>query len=385
MTGSAAPSYSPPGGAGVQRPREGHVRSRAALLFESPGRYEVCDVDLDPPKEHEVLVRMAASGLCHSDVHYLVGDHSTILPMCAGHEGAGIVEEVGPGVVGLRPGDHVVASFIPGCGRCRYCAAGRSNLCALGAHIQRGPQLDGTYRMHHQGRDIAQFLLISTFSAWSVVPEHSLVRVPDDVPLETVCLLGCGVGTGFGSAVNAAGVRPGDAVIVMGVGGVGINAVQGAALAGAASVIAVDPVPFKREMAAKLGATHTFAHIDEAADLARSITDGQGADSAIVTVDVPTGQHVGQAFDAVGKGGTVVVTGMASMKESPAIPISLLLLAGYEKRIQGCLFGMCNPAVDILRQVDLYRAGHLKLDELVDAPLLDRRDQPGRRRPSPGT
>jgi S-(hydroxymethyl)glutathione dehydrogenase/alcohol dehydrogenase len=156
-------------------------------------------------------------------------------------------------------------------------------------------------------------------------------------------------------------------VIIMGVGGVGINAVQGAALAGASAVIAVDPMPFKLEMAAKLGATKTFSHIDEAADYARSITDGQGADSAIVTIDVVTGEHVAQAFEAIAKGGTVVVTGMASIKGHVGIPVSVLMLAGYQKRIQGCLYGMGSPAVDVLREIDLYRAGHLKLDELITA------------------
>ncbi len=341
------------------------MQARAALLKAIPGRYEIRDVELDDPKEHEVLVRYVASGICHSDVHFLTGEHLGIVPMCGGHEGAGVVEAIGPGVTGLRVGDHVVASFIPSCGRCRYCAAGRANLCNLGAKLQLGPQLDGTYRMHDDGEPISQFLLISTFSPWSVVPEQSLVKVPKDVPLETVCLLGCGVGTGLGSALNAAGVRAGDNVIVMGVGGVGINAVQGAAIAGAATVVAVDPVPFKRDMAEKFGATHTYAGIAEAAEFVRSITNGQGADSAICTMDGPTGEDVAAAFDAISKGGTVVVTGMASHHEPPGIPVSLLMLAGMEKRIQGCLFGMCSPAVDILRQIDLYRAGRLKLDELV--------------------
>jgi NDMA-dependent alcohol dehydrogenase len=329
------------------------MRTPAALLMEIPGRYEIHDVELDDPKDHEVLVRYVASGICHSDVHFLTGEHLGVVPMCGGHEGAGVVEAVGPGVRGLAPGDHVVASFIPSCGRCRYCAAGRANLCQLGAYLQLGPQLDGTYRMHLEGQDISQFLLISTFSPWSVVPEDSLVKVPDDVPLDVVCLLGCGVGTGFGSAVNAAGVRPGHNVIVMGVGGVGINAVQGAALSGAATIVAVDPLPFKREMAEKLGATHSFAEIGEATHFVRSITDGQGADAAILTMDGPTGDDAAAGFDAVSKGGTVVV------------PVSLLMLAGMEKRIQGCLFGMCSPAVDILRQIDLYRAGRLRLDELI--------------------
>jgi NDMA-dependent alcohol dehydrogenase len=341
------------------------MRTRAALLETIPGRYEIRDVELDEPRDHEVLVRYVASGICHSDVHFLRGEHLGIAPMCGGHEGAGVVEAVGPGVVDLAPGDHVVASFIPSCGRCRYCAAGRSNLCQLGAKLQLGPQLDGTYRMHAGGVDISQFLLISTFSPWSVVPEASLVRVPSDVPLETVCLLGCGVGTGFGSAVNAAGVRPGDTVVVAGVGGVGINAVQGASIAGAAVVVAVDPEPFKRETALQLGATHAYADLAAATDFVRSVTDGQGADSAICTMDGPTGDDVAAAFEAISKGGTVVVTGMASHHSPPGIPVSLLALAGFEKRIQGCLFGMCSPHVDILRQIDLYRAGRLKLDELV--------------------
>jgi NDMA-dependent alcohol dehydrogenase len=341
------------------------MKSRAAVLFESPGRYEVVDVEVDEPKAHEVLVRYVASGLCHSDVHVLDGSHGSPLPMCAGHEGAGVVEQVGPGVVGLAPGDHVVASFIPSCGRCRYCAQGRSNLCQLGAHLQSGPMLDGTYRMHHDGRDLHQFLLISTFSQYAVVSENSLVKVPDDVPLETVCLLGCGVGTGLGSATNAAEVRPGDNVMVLGAGGVGMSAVQGAALAGAATVVVVDPVPFKREMAEKLGATHTYADIAEATDFVRSISDGQGAESAILCMGQPTNADVALAFDAVAKGGTVVLTGMASGAEPVGIPIHLLALAGMQKTIKGSLFGMCSPPVDILRQIDLYRAGKLKLDEMI--------------------
>ena len=341
------------------------MQSRAAVLFESPGRWEVVDIEVDEPKEHEVLVRMVASGLCHSDVHYNLGDQVTILPACGGHEGSGVVEAIGPGVSWLKPGDHVVTSFIASCGHCRYCASGRQNLCADGALLQRGPQLDGTYRMHHGGNDLYQFMLLGTFSAWATLSERSVVKVPEDLPLEPLCLLGCGVGTGFGSATKAAQVQTGDVVIIMGVGGVGINAVQGAALAGASAVIAVDPVPFKLEVAAKLGATHTFSHIDQAADFARSITDGQGADSVIVTIDVPTGHHVGQAVDAIGKGGTVVITGIASMKADPVIPVHIGVLAGYQKRIQGSLYGMGSPNIEVLREIDLYRAGHLKLDELV--------------------
>jgi NDMA-dependent alcohol dehydrogenase len=341
------------------------MKSRAAVLRESPGRYEVVEVDVDDPQDHEVLVRYAASGLCHSDVHFLTGDHAGPLPFCGGHEGAGVIEAVGPGVSSLKPGDHVVASFIPSCGRCRYCASGRMNLCQLGAHLQAGPMPDGTYRMHLDGADLHQFLLISTFSQYAVVSENSLVKVASDLPLDTICLLGCGVGTGFGSATNSADVRPGDVVMVVGVGGVGTSAVQGAALAGASAVVAVDPVAFKREMAEKLGATATFETMAEAADFVRGITDGQGADSAILTMGSPTNADVAEAFAAIGKGGTVVVTGMAAISEPVGIPVHLLELGGMQKTIKGSLFGMCNPPSDILRQIDLYRAGKLRLDEMI--------------------
>jgi S-(hydroxymethyl)glutathione dehydrogenase/alcohol dehydrogenase len=341
------------------------MKSRAAVLFESPGRYRVVDVDVDEPKAHEVLVKYTASGLCGSDVHFSSGSSLGPMPFCAGHEGAGVVQEVGPGVTAVRPGDHFVASFVPSCGRCRYCASGRSNLCQLGAYLQTGPMMDGTYRMHYEGQDLHQFLLISTFAQYAVVPEASLVKVPDDVPLETVCLLGCGVGTGLGSSVYAADVRPGDNVMILGAGGVGMNAVQGAALAGAATVTVVDPVSFKREMAEKLGATHTFADIAEATDFVRSITDGQGADSAVLAMFEPTNGDLAAAFDAVSKGGIVVLTGMARTDEPIGIPIHLLAIAGMQKTIRGNIFGMCNPAVDVLRQIDLYRAGKLRLDEMI--------------------
>jgi S-(hydroxymethyl)glutathione dehydrogenase/alcohol dehydrogenase len=182
--------------------------------------------------------------------------------------------------------------------------------------------------------------------------------------LLSAALLGCGVPTGWGSAVNAAQVQPGQVIIVMGVGGIGINAVQGAAHAGATRLIAADPVPLKQEAALRLGATDAVSSIDEAADLARSLTNGQGADAAIVTVGVVSGEHIGQAFDSVRKGGTVVVTGVAPM-DVAAIPISPFLLAMFQKRLQGCLYGMMSPATDVLRLLGMYEQGQLKLDELV--------------------
>ena len=341
------------------------MRTRAALLMQQPGKWEVVDADLDGPQEHEVLVRMVATGLCHSDDHVAKGDGRIgHFPYCGGHEGAGVIEEVGPGVRGLRPGDHIVTSFIPGCGRCRWCASGQQNLCDSGALLSGGTAMDGGFRMHYRGSDVARSSLIGAFSELSVMPEWSCVGIPDHIPLLSASLLGCGVPTGWGSAVNAAQAGPGDVIIVMGVGGIGINAVQGAAHAGATRVIAVDPVALKRETAMRLGATDAVASIEEGAELARALTNGQGADATIVTVGVLSGEHLAAAFDSVRKAGTVVVTAVAPMALD-SIPISPFMLAMFQKRLQGCLYGMMSPSADVGRLLRMYEEGQLKLDELV--------------------
>ena len=206
---------------------------------------------------------------------------------------------------------------------------------------------------------------ISTFCETTTVSEDSCVKVPDDIPLEVACLVGCGVGTGWGSAVNAGGVQPGNTTIVMGIGGIGINAVQGASHAGASNIIAVDPVAFKREKAQELGATHAVETMEEATELAKQFTNGQGADQTIVTVGVIKPEHVGQAMASIRKAGTVVVTALGNIADTTPIPISLADVTLFQKRIQGAMFGMSNPNWDILRQLELYRSGVLKLDELV--------------------
>jgi NDMA-dependent alcohol dehydrogenase len=344
------------------------MRTRGAVIRSSPGQYECIELDLDEPRQDELLVRMVAAGLCHSDDHLATGDLRTgMLPMAGGHEGSGVVERVGPNTADFEVGDHVVFSFLAACGRCRWCATGHQNLCNVGATILSGarPGDPTSFRLRTTDGDrVGQMSGISTFCEYTVVSVMSAVKVPKDLPLETLCLLGCGVGTGWGSSVNSAAVAPGDAVIVMGVGGIGINAVQGAAHGGASHVIAVDPVAMKREKALELGATHAFADIAEAASFAKSVTDGQGADSAIVAVGVVTGEHVAQAFAAIRKAGTVVVTGIGPQSDV-GIPVSLLELTLSQKRIQGSLFGACNPTADIPRQVQMYREGQLKLDELI--------------------
>jgi NDMA-dependent alcohol dehydrogenase len=349
------------------------MKTRSAVISqaptkESPGKYEVVEIDLEEPRQGEILVKMAASGLCHSDDHIATGDIPVATyPFIGGHEGSGVVEQVGPNTSGYEVGDHVIFSFLPGCGRCRWCAAGMQNLCDLGAGLLSGgrPEDPTSYRAHlPDGTNVGQMCGIGTFSEYSTVSLNSAVKIDKDLPLDKVCLLGCGVGTGWGSAVNSADVRPGDTVIVMGIGGIGINAVQGAAHAGASNVIAVDPVAFKREKAMELGATHTFDNIAEADEFAKSQTNGQGADSVIVTIGVVHGEHVAQAFAATRKAGTVVVTGLGDITEV-GIPVSIGELTLFQKRIQGSLFGQSSPSSDILRQAQMYRDGKIKLDELV--------------------
>ncbi|TVT53937.1 NDMA-dependent alcohol dehydrogenase [Amycolatopsis rhizosphaerae] len=341
------------------------MKTQAAILRQAPGKWEIVELDLEEPRQGEVLVKLAASGLCHSDDHVVTGDlPSGTYPICGGHEGAGVVEQVGPNTPGFEVGDHVVFSFLPGCGRCRWCAAGKQNLCDAGARILEGDRVTepGSFRMHLDGRPVAQMCGVSTFSRYTTASTLSTVKIPRDIPLDKACLVGCGVGTGWGSAVNAGDVQPGDTVVVMGIGGVGINAVQGAAHAGASHVIAVDPVAFKREKALELGATEAYASMEEATESARDHTAGQGADVAVVTVGVTEGTHVAQAFGSIRKAGTVVVTGAGA---TIGIPVSLVELAMMQKRIQGALFGSSSPSADILKWLRLYQEGSLKLDELV--------------------
>lgn len=310
---------------------------------------------------------MKAAGLCHSDDHFATGDQSPgIVPLVGGHEGAGIVEAVGPGMTDVEVGDHVVFSFLPVCGRCEWCARGMQNLCNLGAFLSTGSRFEepGTYRLSLDGQPVGSLASLGTFAERVTVSAISAIKIDPSIPFEIACLTGCGVGTGWGAAVYSAEVGADDVVIVMGIGGIGINAVQGAAAAGAAAVIAVDPVEFKRDWALKLGATHAFGDIAEAADLARSLTNGQGADAAIVCVGVTTGRHIGQGLDAVRKGGTCVAVGIgdAKVKEGD-IDLHHLILA--QKRLQGSLFGASSPTADIPAQLKAYQDGRLHLAELV--------------------
>lgn len=341
------------------------MKTQAAILWERGGPWSVEEIDLDPPKAGEVLVELGGSGLCHSDEHVLTGDLPWPLPMIGGHEGAGIVLETGPGITTLQPGDRVIFGFIPACGRCQACSSGMQNLCELGQYLGDGKQIsDHTARHHARGQDLGLMCLLGTFAQHTVVSETNCIKIDDDIPLSRACLLGCGVVTGWGSAVNAGGVRAGDTVVVVGVGGIGINAVQGAKLAGAEHLIAVDPVQFKRDKALEFGATHTAASSEDALALVTELTQGRGANVVINTMGLGTGEQIGKSLAMTGKRGTVVVTNLHDAVET-TVAMSALDLVLMEKRVVGSLFGTANPRRDIPKMLDLYHNGALKLDELA--------------------
>ncbi len=340
------------------------MKTKAAVLWGLNEKWQVEEVELDPPKESEVLVKLTASGLCHSDEHLVTGDIPMPFPVVGGHEGAGIVAGVGANVTHVAEGDSVVLSFLPSCGRCSHCARGMHNLCDLGAFLINGPQLDGTYRFRARGQGVGQMCLLGTFSEYTVVPAQSVVKVDDGTALDKAALVGCGVTTGYGSAVRTAEIKAGETVVVMGIGGVGINAVQGARVAGARNIIAIDPVEFKRVKAMEFGATHTAASVPEAALLVFELTRGSMADSFIITTGVAESDFIGPALDMVTKRGKVVVTAVGH-PDAAHMSGSIFMLTMMEKQIRGSLYGSSNAHHDIPRMLELYNKGQLKLDELI--------------------
>lgn len=356
--------------------------SRAALVYDQGQDWVVEQIEVDPPKADEVIVQWKAAGLCHSDEHIVTGDMvppreaweamgiTDLFPLIGGHEGAGVIVEVGPGVTSVAVGDHVAASFVPSCGRCRYCSTGRQNLCdSGGGTFLKGMITDGTSR--HRlvtgplaGTELNLFAKLGTFAEYTCVAADSVIKVESDLPLDAVALVSCGVATGWGSATNRADVQPGDTVVVVGIGGIGINAVQGAAMAGARHVIAVDPIEFKREKAMEFGATHTFSSMEEAFPQVNELSWGMMADKVIMTPGVMHGEMMDLGTKLAGKGGTIVVTGIAPMDQGTS-SVNLFELAMWNKEIKGTIFGSLNPRADIPKLLGMYRDGQLKLDELI--------------------
>ena len=345
------------------------MKTKAAILWEENTPWSVEEIDLDPPKAGEVLVELAASGMCHSDEHVRTGDIRGLcgpVPCVGGHEGAGVVLEVGEGVRSVAPGDHVVFGFVPACGRCPSCATGHSNLCDLGGVAVLGYQIsDMTSRHHVRGVDLSLAIgALGTFAHHTVVNEASCIRIEPQHPLERACLLGCGVVTGWGSAVNAGQVGPGDYVAIVGIGGIGASAILGAKAAGARVITAIDPVEFKRDEALRLGATHAYASIDDAKLSLSDATWNRGYDVVVMAMGVGDGKALGSASELGGKRARIVVTNMHPALET-SIDLSAVMLTLFERQLVGSLFGSANPRQAIPELLELYAMGQLDLDGLV--------------------
>ena len=358
------------------------MKCRGAVLRGIGGEWEVREITLDPPRQGEVLVKMAVAGVCHSDDHYSSGDGvmseslgamieamggtvPDLFPMLGGHEGAGVVEEVGPGVRSVRPGDRVSFSFIPACGRCRWCVSGMTYLCDNGAMIlDKHMVTDGTPRRHVGDEDLTAMTQLGTFAEYAVLAEESVIKIDDSIPFEAASLVSCGVTTGWGSATVGVGTQPGDTVVIIGTGGVGINAVQGARAAGARAVVAVDPVEFKRDSAKFFGATET------AASARRGHSDGPGDDRR--RDGRPGGAHaerapaelLAPAMMLTRKGGTCLMTAIPKIDVN-IVPLILVDFIQSSKTLKGLLYGGMNPRASMPMLLSMYRNGNLKLDELI--------------------
>lgn len=331
----------------------GHTRGMRAAVLWAFDDLRIQELEVDPPRASEVALRMVASGVCRSDHHAVSGVHPHSMPIVLGHEGAAVVEEVGEGVTNVSPGDHVVCSWLPYCGSCRRCVAGRPALCERLERFDAGFLSDGTTRFHAADGTRVNHNVPSSFAERSVVPANTVFRVDPALPLEQVALLGCAVVTGVGAVLTTAGVRPGDSVIVIGCGGVGLSAIQGARIAGAGAIVAVDVVPAKLEIAKDLGATDTV--------LSGSQELPEGFDVAVECLGRP--ETIEQAARAIGPGGTAVLVGMAHPNARPGL--DALSTTVQEKTVTGSWYGSVVPPRDFPMLAELLRRGKLRLEPLI--------------------
>ncbi|PWI56712.1 zinc-dependent alcohol dehydrogenase family protein [Sulfoacidibacillus thermotolerans] len=346
------------------------MKTRAAVLYEMglPRPYseskplKIEEVDLDPPGRGEVLIQIKAVGLCHSDLSVINGSRPRVMPMALGHEAAGIVTSLGPGVADLQVGDHVVCAFVPSCGHCAPCKEGRPALCEPGARANNeGTLLSGDHRLHQHGQEIHHHLGVSGFADYAVVDQHSLVKVDPSLPFDEVAVFGCAVMTGVGAVVNTAQIAPGTTVAIIGLGGVGLSALLGAKVAGAARILAVDVNPDKLAIAKNLGATETFDSKEvDVIDRIRLATNG-GVDYAFETAGVVAALDV--AYRITRRGGTTVTSGLPHPNQQFALsPVSL---TAEERTLKGSYIGSCVPSRDIPRYISLYKLGKLPVNHLL--------------------
>lgn len=334
-----------------------------AAVSREVNELRVEEVELAAPHEHEVLVRIHAAGVCHSDLHTYKGELRTVPPVVLGHEGAGIVEAVGPGVTKVKPGDRVMINWLPSCLECPSCLAGRPNLCErFPATTLQSRMSDGTLRHTTlDGLELKPYLSSATMGDYAVIHQNGLVPIADDVPFDVAAVIGCAVMTGVGAVLNTAQIAPGSSAAVIGCGGVGLSALLGCVLAGCYPLIAVDIVPSKLEFARELGATHTINSREEDAVKALRKLTRIGPDYAFDSVGAAVTMN--QALNSVRAGGTAVVMGMHALKED--VPISAGALIAQNKRLLGSFAGSSRPLVDLPKLVELYRGGKLPVDKLI--------------------
>lgn len=342
------------------------MKTRGALLWGTGQPWSVADVEIGEPRRGEVLVQMEAAGLCHSDHHLVTGSIPAMgFPVLGGHEGAGVITATGPDVEHLAAGDHVVLSVMPSCGVCPSCQVGTRNLCDRGASLPFGASVgDGSFRVTADGSDVYPTSLLGTFAPYAVVHQTSVVKIDPAVPWAAACLLGCAVPTGHGAATRSAAVRPGEDVAVIGLGGVGMSAVQGAVSAGARRVFAIDPQPWKRDKALTFGATHGYPDVNHALAGVFDVTDGMMATKVIVAVGQARGEDVDSWLFLTAKGGTCVLAALGDLADTD-VTANLAMNILMQKALQGSLFGGGNPQHDIPLLASMYLAGKLDLDAMV--------------------
>ncbi|KRD07117.1 alcohol dehydrogenase [Mycobacterium sp. Root265] len=341
------------------------MKTKGALLWELNSPFKVDEIDLGDPVADEVQIQMHAAGMCHSDYHITTGATPIGLPALGGHEGAGVVTKVGKNVTGIAEGDHVILAFIPACGTCPPCLKGFRSLCDRGAVLLGGKAIaDGTSRIHAGSHEVSPMNLLGTFAPYMTVHKDSVVKIDDDIPFETAAIMGCAVPTGFGSATNVAEVKPGETVIIVGVGGIGMSALQGAVISGAKQVIAIDPNEWKREQAIKFGATHVYPSMAEAIVPVIDVTHGLMADKVIIAVGDMKGEYVEEALILTAKTGTCVVTGMGSMMDAD-VKLNLFLFTMLQKTLKGNIFGGGSSHVETPRLTALYKSGLLNIDDMI--------------------
>lgn len=336
---------------------------KAAVLTEPGQPLQLETLHLDDPHEGEVRVRVVAAGVCHSDYHVVNGTTHHPMPCVVGHEGAGVVESVGPGVTHIQPGDHVTLSWTPDCGNCFYCRRGQPNLCETYTEpIWNGVMLDGTTRLHRPNGDpVYLYSGLGVFSEYIVVPQQSCIPIRQDVSLQATALVGCAVATGVGAVLYTATVRAGESVVVYGAGGIGLNIIQGARLAGATTIISVDVNDYKAQLARDFGATHTLISGTDTLDEIRALTDGRGADHVFESVGLPELQET--ALEAVRPGGMLTLVGLSPMGSGTNLPGAVITRT--EKTIRGSYYGSVSPQRDFPLMIEMYRAGRLNLDDLI--------------------